>query len=367
MKNQVPVLKALDPTHVAFEEKVYLFFGGYDYHRLSWHPDIADALNHAARTYGLNSGGSRCTTGNHPLHLKLEKALAQFFKCEDALLFPTGYLANLAFFESFKKQIDVLYIDEKSHPSLKNGAYISGLETRIYPHMDAKYIENDVKNLPKDKKRFLIVTEGTWSVYSTIVPADRYMDIAEKYNGMLLVDEAHTAGVLGKTGRGIREHFCLSSERYLISGTLSKAFGTYGGFLVGSKHWIEPVRNSSHVFHGSSAFPLPLCAAGLKALEIIDHSADRVQKLQKTSLEVKQHLQEQGFHIPLSPTPIISILFDHLDHVEKMKSLLIKSGIYPSYIFYPGGPTEGYFRFALSSAHSEEEIQTFLTSLSQYI
>jgi len=360
MKNPVSVLKAVDPTHVEYKGKIYLFFGGYDYHRLSWNTDIMDAMNQAARSYGINSGGSRCTTGNHPLHVELEQTIAQFFSFEDALLLPTGYLANLAFFQGLRKHFDVVFIDEKSHPCIKNGTRVSGLEANIYPHMDADYIENEVKILPEDKKRFLIVTEGTGSVYSPIVPADKYMHIAEKYDGMLLVDEAHTAGILGKNGRGIREHFNLPRERYLISGTLSKAFGTYGGFLTGARQWIEPVRNGAHAYQGSSAFPIPLCAAGKKAIEIIDHSPERVQKLQQASLSVKSYLRDKGFQLPLTPTPTIPVLYDNPVQVEKLKILLKKAGIYPTYIFYPGGPKEGYFRFALSSVHTNDEINAFI-------
>lgn len=360
MKNQVPVLKAVDPTHVAYDGKIYLFFGGYDYHRLSWNREIMEAMNQAALSYGINSGGSRCTTGNHPLHMELEKAIALFFGFEDALLLPSGYLANLAFFQGLRKEFDIVFIDEKSHPCIRNGTRVSGLETHIYPHMNADYIENEVKKLPAGKKRFLIVTEGTGSVYSPIVPADRYMQIAVKYDGMLLVDEAHTAGILGKTGRGIREHFNLPKERYLISGTLSKAFGTYGGFIAGDKRWIDPVRYGAHAYQGSSAFPMPLCAAGKKAIEIIENSPGRVQKLQQLSLRAKTYLREKGFQLPLTPTPTIPVLYDNPVQVEKLKILLRKAGIYPTYIFYPGGPKEGYFRFALSSVHTNDDINTFI-------
>lgn len=363
MKKPVPVLKAVDPTHVDYEGTIYLFFGGYDYHRFSWHAEIMKAMDQAARTYGINSGGSRCTTGNHPLHLELEASIARFFSFEDAILLPTGYLANLALFQGLRKHFDVVFIDEKSHPCIQNGTRVAEMETYVYPHLDADHIETVVKKLPRDKKRFLIVTEGTGSVYSPIVPAERYMEIAEKYDGMLLVDEAHTIGILGKTGRGIREHFNLPKERYLLCGTLSKAFGTYGGFIAGAESWIDSVRNEAHAYQGSSAFPLPLCAAGMKAIELMDRSRDKIQTLRETSLRVKQILVEKGFTLPVTPTPTIPVLFNNHKQTEKLKKLLIESRIYPTYIFYPGGPREGYFRFALSSAHSREEINTFLACI----
>jgi 7-keto-8-aminopelargonate synthetase-like enzyme len=360
MSNPTPVLKAVDPTHVEYEGNIYRFFGGYDYHRLSWNQEIIKAMNHAALIYGMNSGGSRCTTGNHPLHIELEQAIARFFGFEDALLLPTGYLANLALFQGLRKEFDTVFVDEKSHPCIRNGTRVAGLDTHVFPHMNADYIENEVKKLSKDKNRFLIVTEGTGSVYSPIVPADRYMQIADQYDGMLLVDEAHTAGILGKTGRGIREYFNLSEDRYLISGTLSKAFGTYGGFISGARKWIEPVRNSAHVYQCSSAFPIPLCAAGKKAIEIIDNTPEYVVNLQHMSLKVKTYLRDKGFQLPLTPTPTIPVLYDNPIHVEKLKILLKKAGIYPTYIFYPGGPKEGYFRFALSSVHTWDDIHVFL-------
>lgn len=360
MNKHVPVLQAVDPTHVDHDGKVYLFFGGYDYHRLSWHPEIMNAMDEASRKYGINSGGSRCTTGNHPLHQKLERDLAHFFNLEDALLLPTGYLANIALFQGLRHDFDVVFIDEKCHPCIRNGTAVARMNTMIFPHMDADYIEKEVKKLPADKNRFLIVTEGTGSVYSPIVPADRYAQIAKEYKGMLLVDEAHTAGVLGHTGRGIREHFKLCSEHYLISGTLSKAFGTYGGYIAGGKRWIEAIRYAAHAYQGSSAFPLPLCAAGMKAIDIIDRSPEKVHTLQDNSLKVKQYLSEKGFSLPLTPTPTIPVLFDNPEQTEKLKKNLQEARIYPTYIFYPGGPREGYFRFALSSAHSQEDINTFL-------
>lgn len=351
-----PVLQPIDLVHVIWNEKKYLFFGGYDYHRLSQHPKVKQSVKEAVDQYGLNCGGSRVTTGNHPLHIQLENTISGFLKTETTALLPTGYMANLALFEIFATKDIVCYYHPQCHPSLKAAMEISGLPKHVIPE-DMKKLD---KHIQSHGKKPCIVTDG---LYSFLPSLQDYADIIEKYEGAFLVDEAHAIGILGDHGRGAVEYFNISKKHLLITGSLSKAVGVSGGFVSGLTGCIGAIRDTC-VYAATSAMPLPMAAAAITSLEYLQDNPKLIQDFQQRCIKVKQQIAEMGYDVPVIPSPTISINIDDPKKVDKLREMLIDVDIYPSLIRYPEKPD--YFRFALSSAHSDDDIGKLLSVLKNF-
>ncbi|MDZ7796247.1 MAG: pyridoxal phosphate-dependent aminotransferase family protein [Candidatus Marinimicrobia bacterium] len=349
----IPVLQPSDHVCVMWEGKKYLFFGGYDYHRLSGNPDILRATQDALFRYGLNCGGSRITTGNHPLHIRLEARISGFLGTNSTALLPAGYMANLALFELLGTKDVICYYHPQSHPSLKAAVKISGLPAFEIP--DSR--EQFDALIRKGAKKPLIVTDG---VYDHLPPLPEYHALAEKHEGVLLIDEAHALGILGKHGRGAFEHFDLDTGRLLLTGSLSKACGTSGGFVAGPSQCIEKLR-STCTYATTSAPSLPMTAAGIASFDFLSGHSRLIRDFQKRCLKIKQRVRDMGYNIPVIPTPVISICFQHKKDAAVLRDELVKAGIYPPLISYPG--KSDYFRFALSSAHADKDIERLLDVL----
>lgn len=350
---KVPVLQASDPLHVVWEGKSYLFFGGYDYHRLSRDPAILRAAEATLHAHGLSSGGARITTGTHPLHLALEARLSSFLGTEDSCVLPAGYLANLALFEALATEDYLCYFHPECHPSLKDAIRMSRLPKIAIPS-DPNELAAEIA---WNEKRPLIVSDG---VYGTLPPLSEYLRLAERYDGLLVIDEAHALGILGKGGRGAAEHFKLKLERIILSGSLSKAAGAAGGFVSGPQRFIERVRESC-AYGTTSALSLPLASAAIAALDYLAANGAMIDEFRKLCLKTKKALLAMGYPVPLIPTPVISICMSDAHTSEALKNALLAAGIYPSLIAYPG--KKDYFRFALSSRHREADIRLLLNVL----
>jgi len=359
----IPILQQVDKTYILWNTKKILFWGGYDYFRLSWHPEIINALNRSNNVFGINSGGSRSTTGNHPLHVELENKLAEFFAADSAVLLPTGYLANISLLQSIHAEYDIIFVDENIHTSILDAIKLTDKKVIKFKSLDANDLKTKMGTYCKGDIRPLIITEGVGSpMNGNIPPLDKYLKLAEQFNGKVISDDAHSVGILGKTGKGTWEHFNLSRNNLIQVGTLSKAFGVYGGFIVGKKELIRKIKNTN-VYIGSSAFPLPLCKAAIKSLQILKENPQMILDLQKRSLIFKKRLNEIGFNVTVSPIPVIGLNFKNNNQNQILKNILIENKIYPSFIKYFNGPKNGYFRFALSSEHSDEQIEKLLFCL----
>jgi len=363
----VPVLQPIDRTYVLWKGKRYHFFGGYDYHRLSSHPDVVKALQTAGSRYGISTGGSRTTTGTHPLHLQLEKALAQFFDTESSVVLPSGYLSNLALLQVISSQYDLFFIDENAHPSLMDAILLTRKNPILFRHCQGKHLHSLIRKHHSSKAIPLIITEGTNNIGSDLAPLNEYLHIAEKHNGQLMVDDAHAAGVLGKTGKGSWEEARISRDRILQTGTLSKAFGIYAGFITGNEELTKKIKDKSNIFQGSSALPLPLCAAAICSISILSQNPHLIIRLQNKSRSIKTKLRSLGLDIPISPTPVIALTISSKKKVRILKNVLLDHKIYPSFIRYPTAPEGGYFRFALSSAHTDVQLEYLYQAIETFL
>lgn len=341
-----PVLQQVDRVFVLADGTKQLFFGGFDYHRLGTHPALVEAAANAAREHGLTTGGSRVTTGTHPLHEELERELAAFVLAEAALVVPTGYLANLIAVRALADHADRIALPQRAHPSLRDAAQMAGLS---------------VCDLNVTGSCHLIATDGVFGARGDIPPLRDYVKEIRS-DGWLLTDDCHAVGTVGAEGRGSWEACGLTRKQLVQTGTLGKALGGFGGFIAADRAIIETCRGVA-AFVGSSALPPPNCAAGLAALRLLREHIDWIDGLQKRSVEAKVALRSAGYELPLSPAPILSIVPADAGHRERLCLALVGAGIYPSYATYPGAPAGGHFRFALSSVHTDEQVALLLATL----
>jgi len=348
-----PVLTPCEKVHIIWNDKRYLFFGGYDYHRMSRNDKLHETIKNTLDIHGLNCGGSRVTTGNHPLHIELEEKISEFLGVEDTALLPTGYMANIALFEVFEDKPIHVYYHPKCHPSLKVALKISGLPGMEIPEDMDKWHAH----IQEHGRKPCVVTD---SVYSSLPPLKDYESIVNRYEGAFVIDEAHALGILGENGRGGFEQDNISKKHLLLTGSLSKAVGVAGGFVSGLAGCVAGVRQTT-AYATTSAMPLPTVAAAIASIDYLIENKHLVKLIRERSQKIKQELHDHGYNVPVNMTPGINIYFDDKKESKRLAVMLENAGIYPSYISYPEKPD--YFRFTLSSAHSDEDISKLLEVL----
>lgn len=358
-----PPLQFIGRLRVYHEGRKLLFFGGNDYHRLSQNPDVHRALMVTLDDQGLSLSGSRMTTANHILYGELEEAIARFFASEASLLTPTGYAANTILFQGIADEFDKVFLDERSHGSLTDAALCARFEPIFYNNGDPNDLREKIKENLKPKERPLIGTDSIFASRGDTPPLAEIVNVAEEFDGIVVLDDAHAVGVVGDNGKGSWSEWHLNRNLIIQVGTLSKAFGTYGGFFVGTHGLIEKVRSSSRAFIGSTPIPIPMAAAAKKAIEVLDRDPDRVLRLRDYAINCKKLLRSYGFPQFDSASPILSITLGDKDRNKKLGEHLRDWGIFPSFIDYPGSPPGGHFRFTLSSAHSSMDVEALMESL----
>ena len=360
-----PELTLVDDNHVLWEGRKLLYFGGTDYHRLSRHPRVREAVRHAAGQYGISPTGSRITTGNHPLYRELETEIAKFFATEAALVCSGGYLANMVLIQSVSREFDRVFIDQRAHPALWDAARVSGLPLVVFRHGDVDHLAAQLQQHLSAHEHPLILTDGIFPAEGEMAPLGQLADLARRFSGKLLIDDAHGMGVLGTTGKGSVEEAQLPADIYYQTGTLSKAFGTFGGILTGPAGLIRQVQHQSAAFIGSTGLPLPIAAASVQALRILREEPGLLTDLRQNTFYLRKQLQQLGWSIPASPVPVISLRFTEEAQNRRLRTLLLEREIFPPFIHYPGAPAGGHFRFVISSRHTREELNRVVEALSR--
>jgi 8-amino-7-oxononanoate synthase len=319
-------------------------------------------LVYAAETtlheFGVGSSGSRLTTGHTDWHQKLEEKIARFKQTEAALLFSSGFLANVGVLSSLPEKGDVILSDQLNHASIIDGCRLSKANTVVYNHIDMNHLEEKLKETASYKRRF-IVTDGVFSMDGTIAPLDQIIRLAKQYDAYVIVDDAHATGVLGEKGRGTSEYFGVYPD--VVIGTLSKAVGTEGGFVAGSKVLIDFLLNNARTFIFQTAMPPSICAASYAALEIIEESNEKRQLLFSNVNKIKNSLEEMGYMVKGDLTPIIPVIIGDPQDAVMFAEKLQESGIYAPAIRPPTVPNgESRIRLTVSSDHGSKEIDYLL-------
>jgi 7-keto-8-aminopelargonate synthetase-like enzyme len=356
-------LQQIDRTYVLHRGRRLSYFGGCDYFRLASHPQVLRALREGLDRFGLNVAASRKTTGHHELYGQLEQKLAEFFGVEAALLISNGYTANLAVAQALAGEFTHALIDERSHGSLLDAAKWLDCPARPFRHRDPGSVARAVRQAGPDAK-LILLTDGLFSHSGEVAPLDEYLQLLPP-GATLLVDDAHGAGTLGRTGRGTAEFLGVSDRRLVRAVTLSKAFGVYGGAVIGSRAVRRKIIRRSHLFVGNTPLPLPLAAAALVALDLLRRDPRLRSRLVFNACYVKAALREAGFSINDGPGPIIPFIPRDDREAGRLKRQLLTAGIHPPFIHYPGAPKNGCFRFALSSEHTPEQLYALVQVLTR--
>ena len=356
-----PSLELLDGGLVRVGRRKLVYFAGCDYFRLSRHPVVRRALEAGLRQHGLTVAASRWTTGNHRLYAELEASLAAFFGAPAALLTGNGYAANGVAAQALRGEVSHAIIDAKAHPSLQDAARALDCPVIPFEHRDPASLAAALRRAHRPPKP-LLLTDGLFAHDGALAPLPDYLRLLPP-GGLVLLDDAHAAGVLGKRGQGMLEHFGLPRRRVIQTITLSKAIGVYGGAILCDARLRQKMVARSHLFAGSTPLPLPLAAAALAAVRLLKSGTRSRRRLAATVIRAKNELRSQGFVIPDTPAPIIAVAPRSAAEAASLKRRLLNRGIFPSFIRYPGAPKGGYFRFALSSEHSAAQVAALVEAL----
>jgi 8-amino-7-oxononanoate synthase len=350
--------------------KKVLLFCSLNYLGLADHPKIKKAAIEIIERHGLGSGGSRFVSGNFEIHQLLERKIAEFKKEEAALVFQSGYVANvgvipsllnlpkIAPFSFFRKK-SVVFSDELNHSSIIDGCKLSKAEVVIYKHKNMEDLERKLRKYKNWQK--LIVTDSVFSMDGDIAPLAQIVKLAKEYKAMTMIDEAHATGILGNKGGGATEYFSLEGKIDIVMGTLSKAIGCLGGYVAGNKDLIRYLMVAARPSVFSVALPPSIAAAAIAAIEEIQSNKELRKKLLENADYLRNGLQKLGFNTLNSETPIIPILIGDEKKAIMATKLLFERNIYAPCIRWPAVPKgKSRIRFTVMATHTKDQIDKLL-------
>jgi|SRR5579884_1098554 len=343
--------------------KTLLHFSSNNYLGLANHPVLKSAAISAIQTWGIGGGSSRLVSGNFRLYEELEARIATLKGTESALVFSTGYMANIGSIGALMQKGDLIFADRLCHASLIDGARLSGATLRIFHHKDIEQLRRLLQKR-KEKTKTLIITDGVFSMDGDIAPLPELLRLAEEYDAFVYLDDAHATGVLGPHGAGSCDHFGLSSPRIIQMGTLSKAFGSLGGFVAADQSLIRYLINKARPFIYTTALPPSALATSIAAMDLITSDLERRKRLWQITTQIRQHLSQAGFDTCGSETPIIPILIGKTETALTFSQKLLDNGIYIPAIRPPTVPDgTSRLRISLMATHTDEQIQLLLVLL----
>ena len=334
-----------------------ILLGSNNYLGLSVHPIVTEAAATAARKYGTGASASRLMSGNCDLYTELEAKIAQVKETEAALVFGSGYLANIGTIPVLAGDRDLILSDALNHASLIDGCRLSHATKQIYRHCDIEHLESLLTQSTKFRRR-LIVTDGIFSMDGDIAPLPEICELADRYDAMVMVDDAHSFGVLGEKGGGTVEHFGLENRGVIQMGTLSKAVGGLGGYVAGSADLINFLVNRARSFIFTTGLPPATLAGASAALDVIYSTPELRRRLSSNVLLLKNALLEKGFQLLPSETQILPLILGAADVASRFAEVLLSHGVYAPAIRPPTVP-EGTSRLRLSviASHTPEDLE----------
>lgn len=350
--------------HLQADGKPVLSFSSNDYLGLANHPRLQAALQEGARTAGVGSGASHLVTGHHRYHHELEEALARFVGLPKALLLTTGYMANLAAICGLMGKGDALFADKLNHASLNDGALLSRAEFNRYPHGDTERLARMLEACTAARK--MVVTDSVFSMDGDIAPLRDLLELCDRHDAWLLIDDAHGFGVLGEQGHGCLSHFNLSSPRIIYMATLGKAAGVSGAFIAADPVIIEYLMQNARTYIYTTAMPPALAATSLESLKLIAESDERRIQLRTLTTMLRTNLQLKHWHLAESSTPIQPLLIGGNDEALRVSEYLLGQGILVPAIRPPTVPKgSARLRISLSAAHTEEDVRFLVQALQE--
>ncbi len=347
--------------HIDGREAIH--FSGSDYLGLACHPRLKKAACQAVLRYGCGAAAARLISGNHDLYPQLEERLARFKQAEAALLFSTGYQANLGVISALMDSQDVVFSDALNHASIVDGCRLSRAQVRIFPHNNLAALE-DLLRKETSAGRRLIVVDGLYSMDGDVAPLGELVELAERYDCVTMVDDSHGIGVLGETGRGTAEATGVLGRIDIETGSLAKALGGFGAYVVGSRTVIEYLINRARPFIFTCAMPPAVLATVIEALTIVEQEPERRQQLWDNTRHMRAGLREIGFEVSSTGTQIIPLMVGEPERTMRLSQELLDRGVFAQGIRYPAVPrgTER-IRLTVTASHTKADLDTALTAL----
>ncbi len=351
-------------TVVTMDGKKLLMFGSNSYMGLTNHPKVKDAAIKAVNKYGTGCAGSRFLNGNLDLHAELEREIAGFIGKEEALVFSTGFQANLGVASALMGRHDYVIIDECVHASIIDGCRLTYGEVLKYSHNSMGSLEHVLKRLEHEPGIKLIITDGVFSMEGDIANLPGIVKLAKKYGASIMTDDAHALGVIGMNGRGTASHFGLENEVDIIMGTFSKSLASLGGFIASSHSVINYLKHHSRSLIFSASIPPSSAASALAALRIIKSEPERINKLWDNTRYAKKKLTDAGFDIGGTETPIIPIYIRDNELTFLFTKMLANEGVFVNPVVSPAVKSGNtLLRFSLMATHTKEEIDFAVTKI----
>ena len=355
--NRIRTIGSAQGARLIVDGKDVLNFCSNNYLGLANHPKLIEAAKDATKKFGVGPAAVRTIAGTTDLHVELEKRLAEFKGAEDVITFQSGFTANLGAISALVGKEDVIFSDRLNHASIIDGCRLSGAKIVAYEHNDASALEDAIKEHASNFRRALIITDGVFSMDGDIAPLPNLVEVAKKYDIMIMVDDAHGEGVLGTGGRGIVDHFGLHGQVDIEVGTMSKAFGVVGGIVAGNKVIIEWLRQRGRPFLFSSAVTAPDAAACLAAVDLLEESTELVDKLWDNAKYFKAEMKKLGFDTGVSETPITPVMLGEAPLAQQFSRELFEEGVFAMAIGFPTvAKGKARIRVMISASHDRDDL-----------
>lgn len=358
------LMESAPAAETIIDGRRYLYFGGTGYYSLQNHPTLLKAAAEALATYGMHSATFRGGFGTTPLYVAVEKKAAEFFGAEDAAYIASGYLSNIAGFQALTgtAQFDAVFFDEASHYSLTDFLHLLHAPAVAFAHADPDDLGQTLRAHLRPGQRALVVSDGVFPLMGEVAPIPAYLDVTAPYDASIWLDDSHGVGVLGANGRGTYEHYALASDRLLYGGTLSKAFGSFGGIIPGPAQFIQAIR-AGHVMNGATSPTSSAAAWALASMELLTRHPEWRTRLRDNARRVKAGLRRIGVAIDDSPVPIAAWTLDAPEQMDRLQQALMDRGICIQRAYYPGAGAGGVLRVVVFSSHTAEQIDRLLGEL----
>lgn len=356
-KKERIIISPQDAVIKLADGRLFLNFCANNYLGLSSDPGLIAAAKEGLDTHGYGMSSVRFICGTTSLHKKLETCIADFFGTEDSILYAACFDANGGLFEPLLGEEDAIISDALNHASIIDGVRLCKAQRFRYANADMAELEAILKETQSQRFR-LVVTDGVFSMDGNVTPIDKIIELTEKYDALVAIDESHSAGVVGKTGRGVTELFNVRGKADIITGTLGKAFGgAIGGFTTGRKEIIEMLRQRSRPYLFSNSLPPMVVNAGIKIFELMDKTNDLQDKLHKNTAYFIDRIKKSGFDIKPTSSAIVAIMLYDAKLSQNFANRLLEAGIYVTGFYYPVVPKDqARIRVQLSAAHEKQHL-----------
>ncbi|MBC8330714.1 MAG: glycine C-acetyltransferase [Anaerolineae bacterium] len=355
--NHIRTLGSPQGAWLVVDGKKALNFCSNNYLGLANHPRLVAAAKKAMDQYGVGPGAVRTIAGTMDMHVKLDQRLAEFKGVDAAITFQSGFTANLAVIPALVGKEDVIFSDALNHASIIDGCRLSRAKIIAYEHASATDLELQLKAHRANFRRALVVTDGVFSMDGDLAPLDEIYAVTQNYEAILMVDDAHGEGVVGKGGRGIVDHFKLHGKVDVEVGTMSKAFGVMGGVVAGNAKVVEWLRQRGRPFLFSSAMTIPDVAACLEAVDMLEESTELVDKLWDNANYFKKEMATLGFDTGKSVTPITPVMLGEAPLAQEFSRKLYEAGVFGMALGFPTVPRgKARIRVMISAAHAREDL-----------